>query len=183
MRDFGEVLRFTLRDEFGHHLEGGDFRHFTTIDFSAEAQKSYFLDVFAGSAIYKLDIEGASYALKTNVTDKGLHLQNELTPLYLFVPNGTEKISITIGSNQIGETAAAEFISPSGRVTYEVDTTGHVADRIVVNNPTEVGNFWTLIWKSPRGGNVDDVWVKIGAHLPQWVIIDPEKPLIVLSDE
>ncbi len=183
VRDFGEFARYALSDEEGSAITAGVLGKNTVIEFAAKAGNSYFLDIFANKAIYRLKVDGARYALKTDVTRDGLHLQNNVTPLYFYVPPNTDKLTVTLSSQSPRETAAAVLVAPGRSLAGRADTTESPAVEIVADGRTNAGEFWVLEWVPPRGGNVDDVWVGLSENLPQWVSIDPHAAIMVLPAE
>ena len=171
--------RYTIRNREGTVIEKGDISSDRVLRFKASARQIYFLDIYADSARYHLKVDGARFAIKTGIQERGLHFYKKLTPLYFYVPAGIGAFSVTVVSDQAGKSVTADLISPSGEVAGSMDTKGRLVDSVRVNGQNAKPGFWSIVWKTPWWDSFEDVWVQLGKKLEPWVMVDTDKRLIV----
>lgn len=174
-------MRYVIRNQEGTTIQKGDIGENKVLRFKGKAKQPYFLDFYAASARYHLAVQGAQFAIKTGVQERGLHFYKKLTPLYFYVPSDDRAFSVTIVSNQGGSSVAADLISPSGEVVGSMDTRARLVDSVQVNRTHAKVGFWSIVWKTSWIGSVDDVWVQLDSKLPPWVQIDPDDRIIIDS--
>ena len=174
-------MRYTIRNQEGITIVKGDIGSDKVVRFKAKTRQVYFLDIDADSARYHLKMDGARFAIKTGTQERGLHFYKKLTPLYFYVRDGVGAFSVTIVSDRAGKSVAADLISPSGDIVASMDTKGRLVDSGQVQATDAKTGFWSIIWKSPWVGSFDDVWVQLDKKLEPWVIVEPDKRIIVES--
>ena len=172
-------MRYIIRNAEGVVITKGDISGDMMVQYRAKAGQMYFLDIFADSARYSLKVDGAHFAIKTGLQERGLHFYKKLSPLYFYVHDGIGAFSVTIVSDGGGNPAAADLVAPSGEVVASLDTRGRLVDSKQIRGANVKGGFWKLVWKTPWIGSPDDVWVQLGKKLEPWVMVDPDKRLIV----
>ncbi|NLO04844.1 MAG: DUF4838 domain-containing protein [candidate division WS1 bacterium] len=138
--------------------------------------------VEAGGAFYELQIEGADWAVSDAETDRGVHFLGDLTPMYFYVPEGTESFSIWMAAGPPGETAAGVLYAPDGREAATFDCTRKSIDERQIAVGAGDAGWWKLVPTEPATGTVDDVWVRLGDELPGWFCLDPQNALIVTPE-
>ena len=171
--------RYSIRNQDGTLIEKGDIGNDMVMRFKAKAKQVYFLDIYADSARYHLSVDGARFAIKTGIQERGLHFYKKLSPLYVYVPPGIGTFSVTIVSDKAGKSVAADLVAPSGEIVGSMDTKARLVDSVQVDKVDAKSGFWSIVWKSPWVGSFDDVWVQLDKKLPPWVVVDPDKRIIV----
>ncbi|MCP4118768.1 MAG: DUF4838 domain-containing protein [Desulfobacteraceae bacterium] len=177
VRLFGREARYIVRSENGQVLSEQILNGKQKLEFEVFQNRKYFLDIISKSAIYGLDISGCSYAIRSEFNDQLLHFNNKLTPLYFWIEDSNFPFSVSISSNSLKETAAAQLVAPDGSIAGFMDTSGRMSADISINKGKSQKGFWCLLWKQPAKGNVDDVYVKFSSKI-NWVVLDPENPII-----
>jgi hypothetical protein len=181
-----QVVRYVVRDSLGGLVTSGVVQAKAVATFAGRQGQTYAMDVTGGSAGYAFGVTGCRYAVRDAGREPhALRLVARTTPLYLYVPPGTaaKAVVVTLSSASPGETAAADVLSPSGRVAGPLDTSGQPAVQLVL--PAEPGadeiegGFWTVRFKPPARGAVDDVHVDVAGPAGRWLGLDPERLLAV----
>lgn len=173
--------RYTIRNQDGVVMEKGDIGTDKVLRFKAKVKQIYLLDIYADSARYHLKVDGARFAIKAGIQERGLHFYAKLTPLYFHVRADSGAFSVTIVSDKAGKSVAADLVSPSGEIVASMDTKGRLVDSAQVSGLKAKPGFWSIMWKSPWVGSFDDVWVQLDKKLAPWVIVEPDKRIIVES--
>lgn len=174
-------MRYTLRDRDGAVIEKGDIGSDKVVRFKAKRNQVYFLDIYADSARYHLKVDGARFSIKTSIQERGLHFYRKLTPLYFYVRDGVGAFTVTIVSDRAGKSVAADLISPTGDIVASMDTKGRLVDSGQVQAMNSRTGFWSIVWKSPWLGSLDDVWLQLDKKLEPWVIVEPDRRMIIES--
>jgi hypothetical protein len=188
-------LRFVARRVYGNlvwaHLFGNDGKRIRRyilnekdpVRFDGKAGEVYVLQVDGGRAFYRLDVDGANWALSANVTDKGLHVIQDASPVYFYVPRGTESFRIWLGATPPGETAVGTLVSPAGLEVAQFDCTAKAIDEQEIRVPDGAYGWWKLRVEDAPTGVMDDVYVHLEAPLPGYVCMDPQAALRVEPEE
>lgn len=186
VRKSTQVIRYAVRDSLGRPVTSGLAQGNAVTKFAGQQGQTYAMDVTAGSAAYAFRITGCRYAVQdAGKEPHALRLVTKTTPVYLYVPPGTaaQAVVVTLSSASPGETAAADVISPSGKVAASLDTSRQPAVQLLLpakagTNEAESG-FWTLRFKPPALGSVDDVHVDVAGPVGRWLGLDPERLLAI----
>ncbi len=175
----GEMVRYRVFDSVGQMISNGVLANNQPIRFVGSAKQPCFMKLDARSASYQLQVRGAPWAVRVGVEKDhlGLHLLQRTTPLCLQVPAGVAEFTMTLSSAAPGETAAAELVSPSGKVAARFDTSTAPADRQTVR--VDEPGSWTVRFVPPRQGQVDDIYLSFDAQISPWVSLDLRAPLQV----
>jgi hypothetical protein len=144
------------------------------------AHPHYHLLITAGPATFRVDVEGAAWAVSSDVDSKGLHmLGRAATPLYFQVPAGTEAFHLSLEGSFPGETVVGRLIAPDGREVEVFRAVERPIDRKRVSvGPNDAG-WWKLLIEEAEVGVLDDYWVNLGNEIPGWLSIDPDRALSV----
>lgn len=172
-------VRYVIRSMDGTIVKRGDIDGDERLRFRSTANQVYFLDLYADSARYHLDIEGARFAIRTDMQERGLHLYRTFPPLYFYVPPNVPAFSVAIVSDKAGKPVGASLLSPKGERVAVMNTKERLVDNINVEGKNVKEGFWSIVWDSPWLGRYDDVWVQLDKKLVPWVAVDPGKRLIV----
>lgn len=176
----GDVVSYLLRDSLGHDLKHGLIDSGTAVEFSAGGGQSYFLDITAQSASYQVQVAGCHYAVRSLNGGNGLHLLQQVTPLYLFV-SGDKPFSVLLRSDVPSETAACTVVEPDGQAVASLQTIHRPTDEYT-SGADAANGVWRVDFTKPAKGIVDDVWVKVGGSASVWFGLNPRQLLKVSGD-
>lgn len=179
----GTLIRCDAYSAAGTREAGGMLRLGIPIQFLGSKGQIYYVEVNGGDSPYEVDIQGAAHALATNIDPRGVHISGKAATLYFHVPSDVPQFTISTSSSPPGETSLSKLYAPSGKLVETFDTQVAPTARSTITR-TQAGNEWSGFWcllveKAPKGG-LDDVYVSIDDALPQWLIVDPDKPLEIL---
>jgi hypothetical protein len=125
----------------------------------------YHLVVSAGSASFMVDVAGAAWAVDGRLSDQGLHLLGQATPIYFHVPKETRQFQLSLEASPPGETAVAMLHAPDGRSVAEFDCTQISVDRQTIDVREGQAGWWKVAITQASTGALDDVYVKLSSPL------------------
>ena len=178
-RTYGALTWVYLFDAAGQEVSRGVISAATPFRFEGRAGVPCGLSIHAGRDFYRVGVENARWGLSTAVSDEGLHLIQQTTPLYLHVPPGVEAFSLWLAAGPPGETAAATLSSPTGRQAASFDCTVRSVDSQTVAVQAGEEGFWKLAIKAGSTGVLDDVYVRLLAGVAPLVVVEPDRALLV----
>jgi|APSaa5957512622_1039677.scaffolds.fasta_scaffold07509_2 hypothetical protein len=182
-RSYGSLLWYHVYGPDGKELSRGTLNSRKPAPIPAGDAPYVFVEIRAGSAFYEVEVTGAAWSADARVTDKGLHLIQQVTPLYFDVPADVPSFRLWLAAGAPGETAAATLFSPKGRAAAEFDCTQMEVDQQRISvSPGEAG-IWKLVPREAATGVLDDVWVKPGKELSGFLSFSPEQVLTVRPAE
>ena len=172
-----EFIQYLLTDEKGTVLRTGAIREGRTLRFRGEAGKYYYLYIPSRKAFGAVRAEGAATAY--HVPGDGIHLEGSLMteqlPLYFYVPPGIPGFTLIMG----GEGAGARLYDPEGREAGSMDNTGGLASHIQVPEKAVQEGFWKIVLRPAAKGYI----LTLDEQLPQWLLPDPAKPLMIFPQK
>ena len=144
------------------------------IRFPVKKGQSYFLikegdlDYMSGCT-WRIAETNLRYAFGQKIDPRGIAMAQYCSPLYFYVRKGVTTFRFYITSSKID----FELMDPSGKVV--MSDSGSTNYRIVtVKNARE--GYWKLRVRNP--GGIDD-YFRLGPELDPFVVLDPEKALLV----
>ena len=180
------VTRYVVTDSLGRPVAAGEVKSDGIVTFAGRQGQTYALDVTTRSGAYSFRVDGCRYAVQGGGKERtSLHFIAKTTPVYVYVPPGTpaDKVAVVLSSESPGETAAADVVSPSGEVVGSLDTSTQPAARLALpakaKTTTVEAGFWTVRFKKPATGAVDDVFLDITGPAAPWFGLDPKRLLAV----
>lgn len=173
----GKMLTYATFNAAGEAVDGGVMGSDSPLLFNPPGPYQVVLN--AGSASFGLSVTGARWAVDATVDGQGLHLLNQVSPLYFQVPAGTAAFHLSLKSDAPGESAAATLIGPDGGELATFDTTALMTDRKKFDQPAS-GWYKLVLAKAPTGV-LDDVWVRLEG-IPAFFSFDPAAALSVSAD-
>ncbi|MGI5820195.1 MAG: DUF4838 domain-containing protein [Armatimonadota bacterium] len=176
----GRLLQYAVLGAGGEEITAGLVSTEVPIELDAVGSPHYHLLITAGPATFRVDVEGAAWAVSSDVDSKGLHmLGRAATPLYFQVPAGTEAFHLSLEGSFPGETVVGRLIAPDGREVEVFRAVERPIDRKRVSvGPNDAG-WWKLLIEEAEVGVLDDYWVNLGNEIPGWLSIDPDRALSV----
>jgi hypothetical protein len=175
----GKLVTYTLYVAAGKDLAAGVVSATAPVALPAADTPYYHLTIAGGSASYGVPITHASWAVDGRLTDQGLHLLNQVTPLYFEVPEGITAFHLQLEATPPGETAVARLIAPDGREAARFDCSAKSVDRREIAVEAGDQGFWKLVIEKADIGVIDDVYVKQGDELSGYFSLVPEQALSV----
>jgi hypothetical protein len=184
-----KAISYNVVDSVGKEIVSGNFGAPGEFKFAGNNGQYYHAFFLTSSTSYMVSID-APHAVDAAFVEgdhesNGLHLLQQLTPLYLVVGENLPKFEITLssdsapGSTSGGETAAATLFDPAGKAVAEFSTVEIGSDRKAIK-PT-VSGVYRLSFTPPTKGAVDDVYVRVDG-LGNYVSTDPREILTVRND-
>jgi hypothetical protein len=149
------------------------------IELGAARSPYYHLVISAGTASFMVKVNGAAWAVDGNLSDQGLHLLGQATPIYFRVPDTTRQFHLSLAATPPGETAIATLHAPDGRPIAEFDCTLVPVDRQRIDVVTGQAGWWKLDIQPAPTGAIDDVWIKLGDELSGYFSFVPDQALSV----
>jgi len=180
-RTYGRLIWATVIDVKPKQIARGLLTSKKPFAFEAKAHTYYHLHIAAGPAFYQLKVTGAHWALDAGLTDRGLHLIQKTTPLYLDVPPTTVEFELWLAASPPGETAVATLYSPTGRKAAQFDCTAKSVDSQTISVEADESGFWKLAIAEAPTGVLDDVWVRPREGLTRYVSLVPTQALRVVK--
>lgn len=169
--NFGENGSYRVISENGSIIRHGKLKKINTIDLSTIKLGGFFyLDVKSKSDIYSFEYAGIQMVIDANSTKQGVHFNGHIPDIRFFV-GGDDKAILTIYTESIKESIALNLFSPDGKPHDFIDLSGRVSEKLVVDAKSGVG-FWTVSWKKPKHGVVDDVWLKMDSNASGWLFVE-----------
>ncbi len=173
----GSLPRCVVCDAGGSETLRDVFERGEPLVFDAEGSDYYHAFIRAGGAFYRLEVEGADWAVHDYPEGRGVHFLGHLTPMYIHVPEGAEVLDLWMGATPPGETAAGTLYAPDGGEVSTFDCTAKSIDQQQFEIGAGDTGWWKLVPTEPETGVVDDVWVHQDGG--GWLVLDPENALIV----
>jgi len=160
------VQRSLLRPDEPLRIEGTAGEHFHLV-------------IMGGHASYRPLVSGASWAIDATSHPRGLHFLQHAGPCWVYVPEGTEALTLSLCSAAPDETAAGTITDPTGEPRAQLRTVEQPLDLERLDlAPGEAG--WWCIQPAPAdAGFFDDVHAGVGEEIPAFLVLDPEHALIV----
>jgi hypothetical protein len=180
-RLYGGLVWARLYDNDGKFLRRYLVSEDEPIRFKGVAGRTYGLRVSAGPAFYRFEISGAHWAVNANVSDKGLHLIQAVSPLYFQVPAGLASFRLWLGATPPGETAIGRLKTPSGKEIARFDCSKKAIDEQDIRVPAGEAGWWQLIVEPAPVWVLDDVYVHFAPPLSGDVGVDPKAALAGVS--
>jgi hypothetical protein len=179
-RTYGSLTWVYLFDAAGKELARSLISASVPFRFDGRAGVAYGLSIHAGRDFFRLAVENARWGLSTAVSDEGLHLIQETTPLYLYVPQGTATFSLWLAASPPGETATAVLTAPDGRAAATFDCSARSVDQQTVAVAAGEAGFWRITIRVGSAGVLDDVYLRLLDGVAPYVVVDPDKALVVV---
>ena len=181
-----QIIRYALRDSLGRKVMDGIVQAGAVARFAGSQGQTYVMDIAAGSAACGFKVDGARYAAQGAGKERNsIHMLTRTTPVYFYVPpNAAAKsVALILSSASPGETVAADIISPGGQIAGSLDTCKQPAVQLVLppgkeSTSVEAG-FWTIQFKPPASGMVDDVFLDLTGSVAPWFGLNPTQLLAV----
>ena len=181
-----QIIRYTLRDSLGRKMMDGVVQAGTVVRFAGGQGQTYVMDIAAGSAACGFKVDGARYAAQGAGKERNsLHMLTRTTPVYFHVPPGTaaKSVAVILSSASPGETAAADILSPSGGIAGSLDTCRQPAAQFVLpagkGSASVESGFWTIQFKRPASGMVDDLFLDLTGSAAPWFGLNPAQLLAI----
>ena len=178
-RSYGTLLWYHVYSSTGEELSRGTLNSTKPAPLPDLDGPYFLVEIRAGSAFYTVQMEGAAWAAYGRVTDKGLHLIQQVTPLYFEVTRGVTSFEFWVAASPPGETAAATLFSPSGRAAAEFNCAELQVDQQRVTVRDGEAGVWKLVPRAAATGVLDDVWIKPGSELSGYFSFAPDQVLSV----
>lgn len=182
-RTYGALTWVHLFDAGGKELSRGVISATVPFRFEGRAGATYGLSIQAGRDFYRLGVQNARWGLSAAVSDEGLHLIQQATPLYLYVPDGVSAFGLSLAASPPGETAAATLFSPGGREAARFDCTVHSVDQQTVAVHAGEAGFWKLSIRAADTGVLDDVYVRLLAGVSPLLVAEPDLALVLTPSD
>ena len=178
-RTYGALTWVYLFDASGAEVSRGVISASVPFRFTGRAGATYGLSIHAGRDFYRVGVQNARWGLSAAVSDEGLHLIQQATPLYLYVPEGAGTFGLWLAADPPGETAAAVLFSPTGRQAASFDCTARRVDQQSVAVQAGEAGFWRLDIKAGSTGVLDDVFVRLLDGVSPLVVAEPDQALFL----
>jgi len=175
----GKLVQYTVHGADGEEIAAGIMSAEVPIVLDAAGSPHYHLLITAGSATFMMAVEGGAWAVSGHVDDQGLHLLNQVTPLYFEVPAGCASFHLSLQGTPPGETALATLYALDGREVAAFRAVEMPIDRQEIAVGAGDAGVWKLVISQAEIGVVDDVWIDVSDELPGWFSLDPEQALSV----
>jgi len=148
----------------------------STIELTGLAPAIYNVVISAGHNHWSFSASKHAWAVLTP-----LHIFVSVGRLYFWVPEGTQKFSITITSPAPRETATLRILDPQGNKMAQVTTVGAPEGKATaeVQVPEALqSNIWSITLTAGEVGVLEDAWISFGDNLPPYVSPSPTRMLI-----
>lgn len=172
---------YVIRDRAGNRVAEGDLMEGVTVSYAAKANEVYLLDIMADSARYRVDVDGASYAISTRVQENGLHLFRKLTPLYFYTEDTANDLITSVTKSNASNSTTAIILSPDGKQAAMLGTGNRITDSATLKVAGKATGIWTIRWKQPLLGSTDHIWVSFG-DTKVWVATGDENCCLIVVD-
>ncbi len=175
----GKLVSWLVVGADGAEVASGLMSTEVPIELDAEGSAHYHLIVSAGSASFKMAVDGGAWAVDGMLSDQGLHFLGALSPVYFEVPAGVDAFHIGLGAGPPGETAIATLFAPDGREVETFDCTEMPLDRKLITVGAGDAGWWKMVVTEAGTGVLDDVWIKPESELSGFICIDAARALSV----
>lgn len=145
------------------------------LDGADSSSDYYHVVIAADTASFMIEVDGAAWAVDGSLSDQGLHLLGEPTPLYFYVPEGMLAFHLSVEASPPGETAAATLTDPHGQRIADFDCSRVSVDRQEIKPTAAQTGWWKLDVHKAQTGMIDDVWVKLESPLSGYFTLDPKR--------
>jgi hypothetical protein len=177
----GEFITYALSTPGGEPVQSGAMFEGKTISFKGEKGKAYILDIPSRGAIMKLDVDGAAVAYKANMQDAAFQLaagkiMDGPATCWFYVPAGVKDFNVTLGTKG----AKAEIFAPNGQKAGKLDCTSSLVSRLDFKENGSRAGFWKIVVDKFGGSTVS---LTLDEDLPQWLITDPGRPVMMSSKQ
>jgi hypothetical protein len=179
----GKLVSWMVVGADGAEVESGIMSMELPIELDAEGSAHYHLIVSAGSARFKMAVDGGAWAVDATLDDQGLHFLGALSPVYFEVAEGTAEFHLGLGATPPGETGMATLFAPDGREVASFDCSLMPLDLQEITVGAGDAGWWKLVVSEAATGVLDDVWIKSGDELSGFFCIDPTRALSVRRTE
>ena len=179
----GKLVTYSVYRSDGEEVTSSLMSGEVPIELDAAGSRYYHLIISAGSASFMVEVTGAAWAVDARLSDQGLHLLNNVTPIYFKAPEGQRDFHLSLEATPPGETAIGTLYAPDGRSAAEFDCTTVSVDRKRVSVATEKAGWWKIQVNRAPTGVIDDVWVKPGEELSGFMSLVPDQALSVVGAE
>lgn len=171
----GKLITYRVFKSDGTEVDSGVVSAGAPLVLDGSGAEYYHVVIAADTASFMIGVTGAAWAADGNLSDQGLHLLGEPTPLYFYVPEGTAAFHLSLEASPPGETAVATLTAPNGQRAADFNCTQVSVDRQEIKPTAGQTGWWKLdVHKAPTGA-IDDVWVKLEAPLSGYFSLDPER--------
>lgn len=186
-----KMLSYNIYSSTGDNVASGTVaKAGDAITFVGSTGEYFHLYIETGSTFYQLEMpNNVSYAIdmrndKGNQVSEGLHFLGKPTPLYFYVGDKADEVTLTLttgsmpGSAGGGETAEVKLYDPDGNF---IDSISTVDSTVVTKNiKTDKIGFWRIDIGKASKGMVDDVFFRMDSKtLSGYVSLETDKLLIV----
>jgi len=173
----GKLVTYNVYGADGAEVTSGLMSAEAMILLEATGSPYYHLVISAGPASFMVKATGAAWAVDGNLSDQGLHLLGQVTPIYFHVPEGIRQFHLSLEATPPGETALATLCAPDGRSVAEFDCTKAAVDRQSIDVAISQAGWWKMDIRQAATGAMDDVWIKLGAQLNGYFSLIPDQAL------
>jgi len=177
----GKLITYCVFESDGAEVSGGVASEGAPLMLdNADSGSDYYHVVIAGgTASFMIDVKDAAWAADGNLSDQGLHLLGQSSPLYFYVPKGTTAFHLSLEASPPGETAAATLTDPRGQRVAEFDCAQLSVDRQNIKLTSGQSGWWKLDVHKAKTGAIDDVWIKLESPLSGYFSLDPDRAATV----
>lgn len=168
---FNDPRSYHIRDARGEVIAQGAMKNNTPITLLGKAKESYEFFVFIhnyGSS-QKFEVNGAAVAVQANLDHGRLHLFEDPTALYVYVPPDTEQWNLTLESFTPGETARVLVKAPDGKQMALLETTREKKQKTSI--PGREG-FWKIEVTRAATGILYSTGITFDPVLSPWASLD-----------
>ncbi len=170
-------LTYSIKDASDKTYSVGILEAKKPIVFQAKANQPYYFYVSGGVTL--VEAEGAAMAYGTNL-GKGntnrFHTFVRPGTMYFYVPPQTTDWKFTFSTQIPRETAKITLWSPDGKQQASEETGEKGAHSLTLPGIT---GFWKIQVDQASTAKMEDVYIVFDEKLPQWVSLDPQRPLII----
>jgi len=188
MDDFdgiAEFLQYSITTTDGKFIKTGALSRGKNITFKAKEGESYLMNVSSRLASVKLEVTGAATAYRANFFTQGMGFtatekyMDKPVNLYFYVPENVNNFNLTL----FLEGAIADVYTPNGSVAGQLNCKTNELVSKEFNSRKSGAGFWKAVIhpfeKGHKFSGYPVIKFKLDEKLPQWLIPDPGKPLII----
>jgi hypothetical protein len=175
----GTLVTYSVYRSDGTQVTSGLMSAEMPVQLESASSPYYHMVISAGTASFMVKATGVAWAVDGNLSDEGLHLLGQATPIYFHVPDTTRQFQLSLAATPPGETAIATLHAPDSRSIAKFDCTSVPVDRQRIDVATGQAGWWKLDIQQAPTGAIDDVWIKLGDELSGYFSFVPDQALSV----